>query len=38
MAAWAKALGYTDEENYVIFATDPNASISKELGDGFVAI
>ncbi|CQB89605.1 Putative peroxiredoxin sll1621 [Chlamydia trachomatis] len=37
MAAWAKALGYTDEENYVIFATDPNASISKELGDGFVA-
>ncbi|RCK58932.1 putative peroxisomal peroxiredoxin [Candida viswanathii] len=36
MAAWGKALGYTDEENYIIFATDPNAEISKELGEDFV--
>lgn len=37
MAAWGKALGYRDEENFVIFATDPNAVISKELGDNYVA-
>ena len=29
MAAWAKALGYTDERKLCYFATDPNASISK---------
>ncbi|CUM54173.1 uncharacterized protein AC631_00660 [Debaryomyces fabryi] len=36
-AAWGKALGYKDESNYVIFASDPNAALSKELGDNFVA-
>lgn len=36
-AAWGKALGYKDESNYVIFATDPNAALSKELGENFVA-
>lgn len=35
-AAWAKALGYKDESNYVVFATDPNAALSKELGDNYV--
>ncbi|EGW35446.1 uncharacterized protein SPAPADRAFT_58681 [Spathaspora passalidarum NRRL Y-27907] len=37
MAAWGKALGYRDEENYIVFATDPNATISKQLGDNYVA-
>lgn len=36
-AAWGKALGYKDEENYVVFATDPNAALSKELGDEYLA-
>lgn len=36
-SAWAKALGYKDDDNYVIFATDPEAALSKELGDNFVA-
>jgi len=36
-AAWGKALGSKDESNYVIFASDPNAALSKELGDNFVA-
>lgn len=36
-AAWGKALGYKDEENYVIFASDPNAALSKELGDEYIA-
>lgn len=37
MAAWGKALGYKDEENYIVFATDPLAKISLELGDSYVA-
>ncbi|RLV96206.1 hypothetical protein JA1_000291 [Spathaspora sp. JA1] len=37
MAAWGKALGYRDEENYIVFANDPNAAISKQLGDNYVA-
>ena len=36
-SAWGKALGYKDEENYVIFATDPNAALSKNLGKKFIA-
>lgn len=36
-SAWGKALGYRDEENYVIFASDPNAQLSATLGDNFVA-
>lgn len=36
-SAWGKALGYKDEENYVIFATDPNAALSKNLGKEFIA-
>ncbi|KAK6464255.1 alkyl hydroperoxide reductase [Scheffersomyces coipomensis] len=36
LAAWGKALGYKDEENYVVFATDPLAKISKELGESYV--
>lgn len=36
-SAWGKALGYKDEENYVIFATDPNAELSKSLGEDFIA-
>ncbi|ODV81577.1 Redoxin [Suhomyces tanzawaensis NRRL Y-17324] len=36
-SAWSKALGYKDEENYVIFATDPKAELSGKLGDNFVA-
>lgn len=36
-AAWSKALGNKDEENYFIFATDPNAQLSKELGEEYVA-
>lgn len=35
-AAWGKALGCTDEENYIIFATDPLAKVSGELGDDFL--
>lgn len=35
-AAWGKALGYKDEENFIIFATDPEGSLSKELGDNYV--
>lgn len=35
-AAWGKALGYKNEENYVIFATDPNGALSKELGDNYL--
>lgn len=31
-SAWGKALGYTDEENYFIFASDYNAEFSKKLG------
>ncbi|KAG7666051.1 uncharacterized protein J8A68_000481 [[Candida] subhashii] len=37
MAAWGKALGYRDEENFFIFASDPNAAISKQLGENYVA-
>ena len=37
MAAWGKALGYTNEENFIVFATDPNGAISKELGEDYVA-
>lgn len=36
LSAWAKALGYKDEENYVIFGTDPLGQISKEIGDDYV--
>lgn len=36
-SAWGKALGYRDEDNYVIFASDPNAQLSAALGDNFVA-
>lgn len=36
MAAWGKALGYTNEENYVVFASDPNGAISKQLGEDYV--
>lgn len=35
-AAWGKALGYKDEENFIIFATDPNGELSKSLGDNYV--
>lgn len=35
-AAWGKALGYKDEENYIIFATDPNGALSSSLGDNYV--
>ena len=37
LAAWGKALGYKDEENYIVFATDPLAKISKSLGDQYIA-
>ncbi|ODV80620.1 alkyl hydroperoxide reductase, partial [Suhomyces tanzawaensis NRRL Y-17324] len=37
LAAWGKALGYKEEENYVVFATDPLAQISKQLGDEYTA-
>lgn len=36
LAAWGKALGLRDEKNYVLFAMDPLAKISKELGDSYV--
>lgn len=35
-AAWGKALGYTNEENFIIFATDPNGALSTELGDNYL--
>lgn len=36
-AAWGKALGYKNDENYVVFASDPNAALSKKLGDNYIA-
>lgn len=36
-AAWGKALGYTDEENYFVFASDANAEYCKKLGDNYTA-
>ncbi|KAK6200168.1 alkyl hydroperoxide reductase [Scheffersomyces amazonensis] len=36
LAAWGKALGYKDEENYIVFASDPLSKISKSLGDSYV--
>lgn len=36
-AAWGKALGNTDDSNYVIFASDINAELSKKLGDEYAA-
>lgn len=36
MNAWARALGYKDDDNYFVFATDPNAEISAQLGDSYV--
>ncbi|CAK9441253.1 uncharacterized protein LODBEIA_P51220 [Lodderomyces beijingensis] len=35
-ASFGKALGYKDPENFIIFATDPEGKISKELGDDYV--
>lgn len=34
-AAWAKAIGYNDESNYFVFATDPNTELSSQLGEDF---
>lgn len=35
-SAWGKALGYTSEENYIIFASDFESNLAKKLGDNFV--
>lgn len=34
-AAWGKVLGYIDEENYIVFASDINAAYSKQLGESY---
>ncbi|KAI5962740.1 hypothetical protein KGF57_001474 [Candida theae] len=36
LSAFGKAVGYKDEENFVIFATDPEGKISSQLGDDYV--
>lgn len=36
LSAFGKAVGYKDEENFVIFATDPEGQISSKLGDDYV--
>lgn len=35
MNAWAKAEGYSDDENYFVFATDPELGISHQLGSDY---
>ncbi|KAK6454957.1 alkyl hydroperoxide reductase [Scheffersomyces xylosifermentans] len=37
LSAWGKALGYKEEENFIVFANDPLAKISSELGDKYTA-
>lgn len=36
LSAFGKSVGYKDEENFVIFATDPEGQISSKLGDDYV--
>ncbi|KAI5970535.1 hypothetical protein CANMA_000444 [Candida margitis] len=36
LSAFGKAVGYKDEENFVVFATDPEGKISSQLGDDYV--
>ncbi|MCH0629024.1 peroxiredoxin [Kocuria palustris] len=35
MNAWAKAEGYNADENYFVFASDPNLGISSQLGSDY---
>ncbi|EGV61487.1 peroxiredoxin [Yamadazyma tenuis] len=37
-AAWGKALGYVDDENYFVFASDPEAKFSSKLGGDTYAV
>lgn len=36
LSAFGKASGYKSEENFVIFATDPEGKISSQLGDDYL--
>lgn len=36
MSAFGKAVGYKNEENFVVFATDPEGQISSQLGEDYV--
>lgn len=33
--AWAKSLGYTDDDDFIIFAQDPDLELSKQLGENY---
>ena len=36
LSAFGKAVGYKNEDNYVVFATDPEGKISSQLGEDYV--
>lgn len=38
LSAWGKALGYVDDENYFVFASDYNAQFAKALGGDSYAL